>query len=175
MKTKIITLYSFNELSKEAQEKAHNKWIESNDYYYLPDALNARLHELLEENKIKDLNDTSKPGTEPTQVMYSLSFSQGDGCMFEGNFEWNGYTITIKHSGNYCHSNSKIIDIMDEEGNQPETDEPYNVFETVYQDICKKLEIYGYAFIGNEDSLEHFKEMCEENDYTFLENGVMEN
>lgn len=33
--TKEYKVYNLEELSKEAQEKAHNTWIEQNDYYFL--------------------------------------------------------------------------------------------------------------------------------------------
>src|SRR5579859_5524827 len=140
--TKEFTLYEFDELSKEAKAKALQKHIEGNDYFFLQDCMSQRLHELLEENKIKDLNDTSKAGTKPTPVFYSLSHSQGDGAMFEGEFEWKKYTIYIKHSGHYNHSNSKTIEIH--ETNNLGVDigddyEPkvYKDFEAIYQKICK--------------------------------------
>lgn len=84
--TREYQLYTFDELSQEAKDKARAKYNENNEYYFLGDNMAERLHELLEENKIKDLNDTSKAGTKPTPVFYSLSYSQGDGAMFEGNF-----------------------------------------------------------------------------------------
>ena len=177
MKTKTINLYSYSELSKEAQEKAHSKYIESNDYYFLSDCLNERLHELLQENNIKDLNDTSKPNTKPTQVQYSLSNCQGDGAMFAGIFEWKNNTITIEQSGRYYHSNSKTITYNDFVGEEKEHEEEKlaKEFEKIYQSICKELETFGYNFIDQENSLESFIELCEANDYTFLANGIMEN
>lgn len=178
MKTKTINIYSFEELSKEAQERAHTDWIQNNDYFFLPDNMSEWLHELLEENNIKDLNDTSKAGTKPTPVYYSLSYCQGDGVMFAGEFEWKDYRVSIKHSGHYYHSYSKIIDIYkdDETGMSVDAEEEiYTEFENIYQNICKELERRGYDHIEYEDSLESFLEACEVNDYTFLENGKMEN
>lgn len=173
MKTKTITLYNLDELSKEAQEKAHAKWREGNDYMFIEDCMADRLHELLEENNITDTNDTSKPGTKPTQVLYSLSHSQGDGACFEGVFEWKNYTVHIKHSGRYVHSNSVDIIIMNSEGEG--VDDYGNQFKNIYQKICSDLEQYGYDFIEHEDSFEAFQEACEANEYTFRENGIMEN
>lgn len=173
--TREYNLYTFDELSQEAKDKARAKHIEHNEYYFLSDCMNNRLHELLEDNHVKDLNDTSKAGTKPTQVLYSLSYCQGDGAMFEGNYVWNGYTITIEHSGHYYHSNSKNIKITDEEGNEPETDEPLKAFEVIYQKICKELETFGYRFIEEEDSEERFAEDCEANEWTFLSDGTMMN
>lgn len=173
--TRKYKIYNVNELSQEARDKARQKFNEDNDYVFLSDCMNERLHELLEENKIKDLNDTSKAGTKPTQVLYSLSRSQGDGCMFEGNFEWNEYSVNIKHSGHYYHENSKVITIRDEEGNEIDVAEPNEVFDALYVKICKELEQYGYNFMDNEDSEESFINTCEANEYTFLEDGTMFN
>lgn len=167
-------VYTIDELSKEAQEKALAKHTEQNDYYFLSDYLDERLHELLEENKIKDLNDTSKPNTKTTQVYYSLSYSQGDGCMFEGNFEWKGYNIKIKQVGHYYHSNSKDITITDDEDNDIDG-QVFEDFEAIYQEICKQLEKAGYDFMKYEDSMEAFKESCEANEYTFTKDGIMGN
>ena len=177
MKTikKEYQLFIFDELDQKAKDKALNRYIEDNDYMFLSDYLNERLHELLQENKITDTNDTSKPGTKPTQVLYSLSYSQGDGCMFEGYFIWNHYNVDIKHSGHYNHENSKIITITDEEGNEITDNEPNEVFNTLYVKICKELEQYGYNEIEYQNSEEVFRETCEANEYTFLSDGTMFN
>lgn len=175
MTTKTIDLYKLEELSKEAQKKAHSKWVENNDYHFLSDYLAERLHELLEENNIKDTNDTSKPGTKPTPVFYSLSYSQGDGAMFEGDFEWDDYRVNIQHAGHYYHYNSKIINIESIETDEEASEKVHADFDEIYIKICKELERYGYDFIEQEDSFENFQEMCEANEYTFLENGIMEN
>ncbi|MES2408991.1 MAG: hypothetical protein V4509_01680 [Patescibacteria group bacterium] len=175
MKTKTITLYSLSELSKEAQKKAHDQWISNNDYTWLSDCLNERLHEMLIENSIKDLNDTSKPGTTPTEVQYSLSYCQGDGMMFAGSFEWKDWTVRIKHAGHYYHSHSKETSFYDENGEEGAPEDVENEFETIYQKICKDLERYGYDWIAEEDSFERFEESCEANEYTFTSEGIMEN
>lgn len=173
--TKQYNLYSFDELSQEAKDKARAKFNEHDDYPFLSDDMNEKLHELLEENHIKDTNDTSKAGTTPTPVLYSLSYSQGDGCMFEGRYEWNGYNVSIRHSGHYYHEYSKILTITDEEGNEPETNEPEEAFDVLYVAICKELEKYGYSIIEYNQSEECFAETCEANEYTFLSDGTMFN
>lgn len=186
MKTITYNVYSFDELSKEAQEKAREKWAQNNDYYFLSDYLNEKLHELLIENNIKDLNNTSKAGTKTTQVFYSLSYSQGDGCMFEGDFVFtykgSKYIVNVKHSGHYYHYNSKNFTIYDEEGEEldsmeecKEISEVEEAFNIVYKKICKDLEQIGYNFIEYEDSMEAFQQSCEANDYTFTKDGIMDN
>lgn len=173
--TKEYKVYNLEELSKEAQEKAHNTWIEQNDYYFLSDYLNERLYELLKENNIKDTNDTSKPGTKPTQVQYSLSHCQGDGCMFAGDFEWKSYRVNIQHAGRYNHYNSKIINIESIKTDREASEKIHADFDKIYIKICKALERIGYDFIKYEDSFESFQELCEANEYTFLEDGTMQN
>lgn len=177
--TKEYNLYNYDELSKEAQKRALNDYTRGNDYVFLSDCMNERLHELLEENNIKDTNDTSKPGTRPTEVMYSLSYCQGDGCMFQGVFQWKDYTVTIEHSGHYYHSNSKTIEISKnwdvDYDNEYVGEEVENEFNGIYQDICKQLEKFGYDFIEYENSEENFIEMCECNEWTFLSDGKMMN
>lgn len=171
--TKNYNVYTFDELSQEAKDKARNNFIAQNEYYFLPDNMNERLHELLEENNIEDLNNTK-----PTQVLYSLSCCQGDGAMFEGVFLWKGYTIEVRHSGNYCHYNSKtIVSITREDADvtDEEHDRIYEKFNDLYISICKELERYGYNYIEYEDSEEYFAETCEANGYTFLESGEMFN
>lgn len=174
---KTYNVYKLEELTPKAQEKARAKWAESNEYYFLSDYLNERLHELLEEKGIKDLNDTSKAGTRPTQVLYSLGYSQGDGAMFEGMFQWKEYTINVKQSVRYYHYNSKNFSIVlteteEEPDNYQEIEQAFN---EIYTKICKELERYGYDFIEYEDSMEAFKEACDANEYMFLEDGTMFN
>lgn len=181
MKTKTINLYSYDELSKEAQEKAFKQWRENNDYIFLSDDMNERLHELLEENKIKDVNgeyDTVnhvRPKGK-AKVLYSLTYCQGDGAMFTGSFEWNGYEIIIKQSGHYYHSYSKTIEMTPEgaDYNIAEEAEAYKEFEKIYQSICQQLEEYGYKIIDGEDSNERFVEECEANEWTFTSDGTLE-
>ena len=179
MKTKTINLYTIEELKKE-DEKSYDKAIQyfrdSNDYIFLSDRMNEELHELLQYHGIVDTNDTSKPGTSPTQVLYSLSYCQGDGAMFDGGYiyTYNGkkYVITVKYDGSY--SNSKSFYTHDEDGNEVDNwEEVETAFNVVYQDICEELERYGYDFMEYEDSEESIKENCKANEYYFTIDGVL--
>jgi hypothetical protein len=181
--TKDYTIYTFPELDQKAKDKARERFNEDgSNLYFLSDNMNERLYELLEENKITDTNDTSKPGTKPTQVFYSLSYSQGDGAMFEGNYIWNNLYVYIKQKGHYYHSNSKTITIYKRVWNEldgieieEEIDSVECGFEAIYQKICKELEQYGYNEIEYQNSEEVFAENCEANGYTFLSDGTMFN
>jgi hypothetical protein len=165
MKTINLNLYSYKDLSKESQEKALSKWNEHNDMPFLEESMSEYLKELLKENKIEG---------EP-KVMYSLSYCQGDGAMFEGNFTWKGQSITITQSGRYYHSKSKIILMNDEKTMEESSDKLQQQFESLYQEICKELENHGYSIVEYELSEVAFANTCEANEYTFEANGVMRN
>lgn len=170
MKTKTITLYEYSELSPEAKEKALNQWNENNDDPLMQSHMINLLKEELEERKITYDEDS-------IDVRYSLSHCQGDGFMFEGRLNWNGYTIKIKHQGHYYHSYSKSVEMYKiVDGQEIEaSEEDANAFEEIYQAICKKMEQTGYDHIEYITSEESFIEACEANEYTFREDGTMEN
>jgi len=167
MKIKEIQVYTIDELTPEAQEKARQNYIADEDYPFLEEDMNYKLDELLKEEGIT---------SDKTKVYYSLSCCQGDGAMFEGYLKWKNYTVNIKHSGHYYHSNSKTLEILEDTEEQAEADKTiYDLFEVVYYRICKELERYGYDVIETNDSMENFMENCRANDYTFTLSGKMEN
>lgn len=172
--TKEYNLYTFDELSQEAKDKARNKFNEFEDYPFLQDDLRENIYEELKERGIKVLGvaTSANPSIRP---LYSLGYSQGDGLMFEGDFEWNGYNVNVKHSGHYYHENSKVITITDEEGNEPETNEPEEAFNAIYKEVCKIVRDIGYSQIEYNQSEECFAETCEANEYNFLSDGTMFN
>lgn len=166
MKTKTVTLYSYQELSPVGKEFALKTFRENNQYFDMEDAMNERLRDLLLENSIT-------PESTP-KVFASLSYSQGDGACFIGDFTWNGCTISIKHEGRYYHSNSTEIEFT-ETNNEDTDDKNYEVFNRTYQSICKQLEKHGYDYQEQEDSEENFIELCDLNEWTFLSDGTMDN
>lgn len=163
MKEITLKLYTYEELSKGAQEHALAEHNKDNYDPYLQSHLKNLVKEELDESKIKY-------GTDSVNVLYSLGYSQGDGLMFEGTlYDDKDRTITIKHSGHYYHSLSRTIDY-------PEASErDYANFEEVYTDICNKIEQAGYAAIRYNESEEAFINMCESNEFTFEEDGTMRN
>lgn len=172
--TRTIDVYTLDELSKEAQEKAHMAWIESLAYEWLPSEMEGRARELIKENGI----ELSLTDDHTFRVFYSLANCQGDGAMFEGRFTWKGYIVTIKQSGHYYHYNSKNIDIEteDEDGySHYVTDEKvHEEFNDLYVSICKELERYGYDYIEDEQHFENFQDVCESNEWTFTKDGQIE-
>lgn len=171
MKTKTIQLYEYAELSPQAKEKALNKWRETEDDPMMQSHMINLLKEELEERGIKY-------DTDSIDVRYSLSHCQGDGFMFIGELEWKKYTIYIKHGGgHYYHSHSASIEMQETDnlGFHIEDEKDENEFEELYQSICKVMEGKGYDHIEYITSEESFIEACDANEYTFREDGTMEN
>lgn len=164
--THTYNVYKFDELTKEAQERALDYFRESEDFPFLEESMQYKLEQLLEQSKIR-YDET------PT-VQYSLSWSQGDGAMFYGRVYWRQYTIDIEHSGRYYHYNSKTFDINLTNGNNISGKVYERVeqeFNELYVDICHELERYGYAEIDYILSEESIKELIDANEYEFTEDG----
>ena len=157
-----IKVYEYNDLNEKAKEKALNWFRENNNYDFLSDNLEEDLKELLRVNKISF--------DESLKIYYSLSYSQGDGFCFEGDFEYKDYQINIKNSGHYSHKNSVKIEITKEDGEDAK-EEIYKEFKNIFDDICDELEKIGYSYIESENSEENFIEMSNANEYKFLEDG----
>lgn len=163
MITKTINLYEYSELSDKAKAKALADWNEDNNDPFMQSHMINVLKEKLEDRGIKY-------DTDSIDVRYSLANCQGDGFMFEGIITWRGKDITIKHASNmYFHSKTASFVYEDL------TDAQFRKFEAVYESICKEMERIGYAHIEYITSAESFCEACEANEYTFRENGTMEN
>lgn len=164
MKTIEINLYSFSELSEEAKQKAIDKWYESEDYPFLETDLTESLKSLLEENKVQ-FNDIN--------ILYSLGYSQGDGLCFTGELIKDGKKLILKHSGRYYYAESVDMEFYDiETGEEIEEAEE---LKDIYFDVCEKIEKEGYSMLEYRMDFNEFDELCEANEYTFLEDGTMRN
>lgn len=169
-------VFSFEELSQEAKDKARESFNEDMDYPWLTDDIREYIHEGIEEAgyKVVGVATSENPAINP---FYSLSYSQGDGVMFEGTFEdKDGNYFTTKQSGNYYHSGCTSITGTDQEGNEIYDDnEAFVKFKEVYEKICDEVEKRGYNEIEYQESEEAFAETCEANEFTFLESGTIFN
>lgn len=144
-------------------------------WYGLQVHLDDEISTLLEENGIVPVSTADKKyASKYAKVYYSLGHCQGDGVMFEGTFEWKGWIVNVKHSGHYYHSHSKVIELSNDNGDEP-TQADENAFEIIYQDICKRLEKTGYEYIDDVQTEEYFEEQCNANNWTFEEDGTMRN
>lgn len=178
MKTKTINLYEYSELAPKAKEKALKNWNDNNfDDNELLVYLDNEIESLLKKHKITPIADIKGYSSKYAKIYYSLACCQGDGVMFEGVFNWETWTVKIKHEGHYYHSNSKSIEMHKEiDGQEIEpSDAEEAEFEAIYQSICKELEKFGYQCTEDMQSEESFIETCNGNEYTFREDGTMEN
>jgi hypothetical protein len=169
MKTIETVVYNFDELTKEAKEKAIQKYYENEDYSFLPDDLMRQFKYLAEENGITYAD---------IRLLYSLSYSQGDGLCFTGTIRKNGINLFLTHNWRYYYAKSvHMVFTEDESGEEvePETNELAFDLQTLYLDICSILEKLGYGILEYRMDNEEFLEMCEANDYTFLPDGTMKN
>lgn len=172
MKIKQIEVFEFSELDKEVQKKVINHF--RNDGYfdnpqYLKEVMTEKLKEELEKAKMVEV--------EKPELHYSLSYCQGDGAMFTGKFEWNGWTVKIEHRGHYYHERSTNIDMTKdtEEGEvYASVDELEHFEEKVYIPICLELKKVGYSVVDEEYSEEYITDLIEVNDYTFRKDGTIE-
>lgn len=165
MRTITTKVYEYSELSEQAKERARDIFREDNDFAFLGDDLSYKLQELLQEYNIK-YDKFVLP-----LIFYSLSYSQGDGAMFEGTVFYENYTVNIKQSGHYYHAYSKELDIYGTNTNKQAKAKVYADFNDIYIDICKQLEQYGYEVMEYEQSDEYLDEMLDGNGYEFTENG----
>jgi len=161
------TVYQFNELTDEAKETAINNHIEANDFDFLSDLMNERLHELLEESKFETDNEKN------VELYFSLSYSQGDGACFIGDFEYQNYQVTITHQAHYYHELSTTLDIieMDEDEGHEVPEEKIKEIKDAYVEMCINLKSDGYAYIENENDPQWIEEQFTSNEQEFNENG----
>lgn len=161
-------VYEYDELSKEAKEKAREWYRNGNDYPFLSEYMLDTLEQLLKACGWQ---------CDDARIYYSLSYSQGDGAMFEGNvhftYKKRKYVATVRHSGRYYHYNSKDFDIVsdDDEQNEVYEGDVDQYFDNNYVDICKKLAKEGYRYVEDQDSEETIAENIRINEYTFTEDG----
>lgn len=163
MKTKTINLYEYSELDQKAKDKALQQWNEyNNDPFMQSHMINLLKEKLEERGMVYDVDSID--------VRYSLSSCQGDGFMFIGTITWRDVDIAITHGDHhYSHMYTARFDY------DGLTEDEFGQFKAVYEAICKEMERIGYDHIDYITSEESFIEACDANDYTFREDGTMEN
>lgn len=162
MKTIETIVYEFNELSKEAKQKAIDNWYEHEDYPFLEDEIYCEFEELAKKHGI-EYSDI--------KLYYSLGCCQGDGLCFVGTIRKDGIDMYIKHTGRYYNERSTERTCCNEDGDYCDSEQ----LEKIYFDICQKLEKYGYSIIDYRMDEDEFNDLCVSNEYTFLPNGTMKN
>jgi hypothetical protein len=158
MKKITIEVYTFDELSDEAKEKAREWYREGIDYPFLEEFMNEFIYDKLTEAgyMVDDL-----------KVLYSLTYSQGDGVSFTAKLTKGLETYQVNRSGHYVHE--RTMDVYHETEDGEETEEP-EVLEEMRK-IAKEAEKAGYKYIEYEESNEAVDETIRANEYPFTKNG----
>jgi len=151
MKEYTVRRYSFEELGKEAQDKAIedarsllNEWVPEE---YLTDELQCEL--------VSQLGGSASS----IELRYSLSYSQGDGVATYGtlkreeapNLSWPDNVAYVELSRNswsnhYSHYNTFNVEAFTEDDDKVEG-EGVSVLEGQLRDVCRDLARYGYDLI----------------------------
>lgn len=186
MRTIETTLYTFDELTKEAKENAIERIRETQDepLYFFDEIYNERF---------------SDSGFEGTEVQYCLSNSQGDGLSFSAEnynklkeliLEVLGsgkektakliaehIEITIEgNKGRYCYASRTDVNVSFNQYHPKIThiiEEVERKLQDIYLSLCKELGEIGYAEIDYYYSDEAIIEHIEVNDYEFTEDGKL--
>jgi hypothetical protein len=200
METITTTVYTFDELSDEAKDKARTWMREASDF------------EFYQESVIDDAKEVGKLiGINIDKIYYSGFSSQGDGACFEGNYSYKAgsvkaikeyapqdmelhriatelyklqkpsfYSLTagVKHQGHYYHELCTNIDVYVQNpalsGDDHASDEITESLKELLRDfmrwIYKQLDI-NYDYMMSDESID---ETIKINEYTFNENGKRE-
>jgi hypothetical protein len=202
MKTKTINLYTFDELTPEAQKKALDKYRDWNVNGWNTDSW---ADYMIEETFKEELTEL---GYINPKIMFSGFGSQGDGACFTcddidvaevlrrltnikdektlllnwglliNNHKSEEVTMNIEHSGRYYHAHSTTLDIS----NNRDNDAVLETMVTEFYELCSKeiVELGNslYKRLEKEyDELtsdEAIKEAWLDNEYYFTADGVLE-
>lgn len=193
--TREYKVFNFDELSKEAKQKAIDQYYDYEmqyGYHFLEDDISEEL---------KQIDDCFSD----VKLQYSLSYCQGDGLSFSGELDlkkfletkyskklpqykiWGldeyVYSVHSKgNSGHYCYASKNDIDYTENYQDYIERKHIDNLWQDVlteiqeyYLDLCEKLKKYGYDILEYRMTDDEFSEFCESNDYKFFEDGKMFN
>jgi len=190
MRTIRTKVYLFNELSKNAQQNAIEKFRNNQEVFL--DFFNEYAKEQIEKSGFYD----------DVKLQYSLSYCQGDGLSFSCNHfdseklksifkdilgEGKEKTIELiyndcnfvctANNGNYCFASKNDVDFTFEnykseyENINELVGKVLSKIESLYMDLCKDLENQGYKEIEYQQSDEAVKETIIANEYEFTKDG----
>lgn len=162
MRTETIEVFTFDELSNDAQKKAIDWYRYGNEMEFMPEAMREELEDALDTSNFYECDDV--------KVYYSLAYCQGDGAQFVGRFRYRDYYVKVESNDRYCHKYAVSIDIYDEEHNDA-PDDVYEAFKAEYHAICDRLESYGYSYIDHENDDDNIAETLIDNEYEFTSDG----
>lgn len=161
------TVYTFNELSDEAKQKAIEDYRDGLMFDSLEEIMHEELTEvLLPKYKIKPVE---------VDVHFSLGYSQGDGASFTGDIEWGAYRATIgkNHWGMY-YSHAKSVDVKELNSLKTDKEAPdkkWAELQAIVQTIGEELGKHGYTEIEYQSSDAVISDYLSSPDYEFTVDG----
>ena len=183
-----IDVYTFDELSPKAKERAITKYRESGAAWDSSDT------EMLRETFVDQLDEKGLPSED---VRWRLSYSQGDGVAFYGQFDLEKYLRVNKLKSKfpalskvadnieaniekvgphmYDHWNTMRVyftpqvDLTDRQ--QTELDSLEDAIKDQIKAVSRELEKLGYADIEYREGDQQIAEILKENNYEFDVNG----
>jgi hypothetical protein len=187
MRAHTVQLFSIEELSEEAQEKAIDKLREL-DYF----GIDSREIE-------EDFKQTLEERGLPTDnIEFSLGYSQGDGVAFYGDIdvekilkdigEWDEWEVFVKKHGftatstrnswgsHYSHWNTMDVELTEDREfigaySESRADRLCELIKLRVQSTSKELEKRGYEMIEANQEKDYIIECCEANEMEFREDG----
>tara|TARA_R110000822_G_scaffold114338_2_gene245879 strand:- start:3 stop:608 length:606 start_codon:yes stop_codon:yes gene_type:complete len=193
--TKRTTVYTFDELSDTAKQKAMEDYVSHFDF------------EMDEECVLEDIVE-SNPHIQDMDISYSGFWSQGDGASFTGQLEsdWviqflkehfnNSQDITLslirwisisfeRNSSHYSHENTCSTELSDDvewathieesdtlkDSFNDRVSEFVEVIEEYRRNLCKDIYHRLYQAYESSTDEEYVSEYFTENDYDFEEDG----
>lgn len=160
--TKTIKIYNFDELSEDVKRKLIEKEIEYQHEAYCEDFLKSDMEYYANELLKKYFKENK---AELKNVYYSLSYSQGDGAMFEFDLYYYNKYVKIKHYGHYYHMRSFMIDTYELTEKQEK-----QLKEKVLK-MFEEFEKYGWDLVDYRITEAEAIEILQENEY--LEDGTI--
>lgn len=157
------TVYTFDELTPEAKEKARAWYRDADsDFPFLEEYLTERATELLVAAGY-EVDDLS--------LVYSLGYSQGDGLSFSATLtrkDTPGLTYNVqRNDSRYTHARTMYVTVSNDDHDSQDDENT----TAELRDIAVQLERDGYKHIEYEHSDEHVDDTILVNEYTFTNTG----
>ena len=190
--TRAYTVYEYKELNAEAKEKVREWYLKGREAYIFTDMCVENLKSMFPNSELEveySLNYCQGDGFNIYGTIYldevlekiADKFTAKELKFFEWAFNRYGRTFKMESNRHYCYcicsgndfSEDILCDMEDDQmrGIPTETLEKFSKLVGEYLDgMCRDFEEEGYAYFY-EVSDEDLREICEDNDWTFTEDG----